>query len=75
MQCKYLRWIMMLIVVNVFTITSYAQAPNNVHKVIRFADAGKQICSLTITGDETKEELVSQMPKTIKAIIDYGRKF
>ena len=60
----------MLIVVNVFTITSYAQAPNNVHKVIRFADAGKQICSLTITGDETKEELVSQMPKTIKAYVD-----
>lgn len=50
MQCKYLKWlIVMVISLNLFTINAYAQQPNNVHKVIRFADAGKQISQLTIT--------------------------
>ncbi len=71
MQCKYLKWlIVMVISLNLFTINAYAQQPNNVHKVIRFADAGKQISQLTITGDETEEELVRQMPKTLKVYLE-----
>ena len=64
MQCKYLKWLVVIVIsLNLFTISAYAQQPNNVHKVIRFADADKQISKLTITGDETEEELVRQMPK------------
>ena len=71
MQCKYLRWLIAIaIVFSLFVTPVYAQQPSNVHKVIRFVDAGKQISSLTITGDETQKELVSQMPKTIKAYVD-----
>lgn len=71
MQCKCLRWIIAIaIVFSLFVTPVYAQQPSNVHKVIRFVDAGKQISSLTITGDETQKELVSQMPKTIKAYVD-----